>query len=58
VSTIYPGLVDTYLTTKPGSAEGRKIHLQPDRVTSCATCWKPHHVVIDEFMLHPLTQEW
>ena len=61
VSTIYPGLVDTYFNdTTPGSAEAEKTHLRPADVAQAVryVLEAPAHVVIDELMLHPLTQEW
>ena len=61
VSTIYPGLVDTYFKdTRPGSAEAEKTHLRPADVAQAVryVLEAPAHVVIDELMLHPLTQEW
>ncbi|MBJ6107865.1 SDR family oxidoreductase [Hymenobacter sp. BT523] len=61
VSTIYPGLVDTYFNdTKPGSPEAEKTHLRPADVAQAVryVLEAPAHVVVDELMLHPLTQEW
>ena len=61
VSTIYPGLVDTYFNdTTPGSIEAEKTHLRPAVVAQAVryVLEAPPHVVIDELMLHPLTQEW
>ena len=61
VSTIYPGLVDTYFNdTTPGSAETEKTHLRPSDIAQAVryVLEAPSHVVIDELMLHPLTQEW
>ena len=61
VSTIYPGLVDTYFNdTKPGSAEAEKTHLRPSDVAQAVryVLEAPPHVVVDELMLHPITQEW
>jgi NADP-dependent 3-hydroxy acid dehydrogenase YdfG len=61
VSTIYPGLVDTYFNdTIPGSAEAEKTHLRPGDVAQAVryVLEAPAHVVIDELMLHPMTQEW
>jgi NADP-dependent 3-hydroxy acid dehydrogenase YdfG len=61
VSTIYPGLVDTYFNdTKPGSADAEKTHLRPADVAQAVRyiLEAPPHVVIDELMLHPLSQEW
>ena len=61
VSTIYPGLVDTYFNdTTPGLAQHEKTHLRPADVAQAVryVLEAPPHVVIDELMLHPLTQEW
>lgn len=61
VSTIYPGLVDTYFNdSAPGSIEAEKTHLRPADVAQAVryVLEAPAHVVIDELMLHPLTQEW
>jgi NADP-dependent 3-hydroxy acid dehydrogenase YdfG len=61
VSTIYPGLVDTYFNdTTPGSLEAEKTHLRPADVAQAVryVLEAPAHVVVDELMLHPLTQEW
>ena len=61
VSTIYPGLVDTYFNdTTPGSLEAEKTHLRPADVAQAVryVLEAPPHVVVDELMLHPLTQEW
>ncbi|MBH8570146.1 SDR family oxidoreductase [Microvirga sp. STS02] len=61
VSTIYPGLVDTYFNdTTPGSAENEKTHLRPADVAQAVryVLEAPTHVVVDELMLHPCTQEW
>ena len=61
VSTIYPGLVDTYFNdARPGSAEAERTHLRPADVAQAVryVLEAPAHVVIDELMLHPLTQEW
>src|SRR6476661_1017266 len=61
VSTIYPGLVDTYFNyTTPGSIEAEKTHLRPSDVAQAVryVLEAPAHVVVDELMLHPVTQEW
>jgi len=61
VSTIYPGLVDTYFNdSRPGSADAEKTHLKPSDVAQAVryVLEAPTHVVIDELTLHPLTQEW
>ena len=61
VSTIYPGLVDTYFNdSRPGSPDAEKTHLKPSDVAQAVryVLEAPAHVVIDELMLHPMTQEW
>ncbi|TGE20738.1 SDR family oxidoreductase [Hymenobacter aquaticus] len=61
VSTIYPGLVDTYFNeSKPGNPDSEKTHLKPADVAQAVryVLEAPAHVVVDELMLHPLTQEW
>ena len=61
VSAIMPGLVDTYFNdAAPGSAEAYNTHLRPADVAQVVryVLEAPAHVVIDELMLHPLTQEW
>ncbi|AFD07361.1 SDR family oxidoreductase [Solitalea canadensis] len=60
VSVIYPGLVDTYFHANgPGTDEG-KTWLMPqdiaDAIAYVATA--PKHVVIDELMIHPMSQEY
>lgn len=61
VSTIYPGLVDTYFNdSQPGAPEAEKTHLKPSDIAHAVryVLEAPAHVVVDELMLHPLTQEW
>lgn len=61
VSTIYPGLVDTYFNdSRPGNPDAEKTHLKPSDVAHAVryVLEAPAHVVIDELMLHPMTQEW
>ncbi|MBT9392204.1 SDR family oxidoreductase [Hymenobacter sp. NST-14] len=61
VSTIYPGMVDTYFNdSKPGSAAAEKTHLRPSDVAQAVryVLEAPAHVVVDELMLHPVSQEW
>lgn len=60
VSVLYPGLVDTYFHANgPGTDEG-KTWLMPqdiaDAIAYVATA--PKHVVIDELMIHPMSQEY
>lgn len=60
VSTIYPGLVDTYFSGQPGGEATAQTHLRPQDVAQAVryVLEAPPHVVIDELMLHPVTQEW
>jgi len=61
VSTIYPGLVDTYFNdSQPGQPEAEKTHLKPSDIAQAVryVLEAPAHVVVDELMIHPLTQEW
>ena len=61
VSTIYPGKVDTYFNdSHPGSPENEKTHLKPSDIAQAVryVLEAPAHVVVDELMIHPLTQEW
>ncbi|OUJ76355.1 short-chain dehydrogenase [Hymenobacter crusticola] len=61
VSTIYPGLVDTYFNdSQPGGPEVEKTHLKPSDIAQAVryVLEAPAHVVVDELMIHPLTQEW
>ncbi|MGI4743273.1 MAG: SDR family oxidoreductase [Janthinobacterium lividum] len=60
VSTIYPGLVDTHFNGQPGGEITAHTHLRPQDVAQAVryVLEAPPHVVIDELMLHPMTQEW
>ncbi|MCC2545657.1 SDR family oxidoreductase [Hymenobacter sp. BT175] len=61
VSVIYPGLVDTYFNeAQPGGAEAQKTHLRPADVAQVVryVLEAPPLVVIDELMIHPITQEY
>lgn len=61
VSVIYPGLVDTYFDdSQPGSIEAEKTHMRPSDIAQAVryVLEAPAHVVVDELMLHPTTQEW
>jgi NADP-dependent 3-hydroxy acid dehydrogenase YdfG len=60
VSTIYPGLVDTHFSGQPGGEATAHTHLRPQDVAQAVryVLEAPPHVVIDELMLHPVTQEW
>ncbi|RYU78614.1 SDR family oxidoreductase [Hymenobacter persicinus] len=61
VTTIYPGLVDTYFNdSKPGNPDTEKTHLKPADIAQAVryVLEAPAHVVVDELMIHPLTQEY
>ncbi|QDA60166.1 SDR family oxidoreductase [Hymenobacter jejuensis] len=61
VSSIYPGLVDTHFNdAQPGSPEAEKTHLKPSDIAQAVryVLEAPPHVVIDELMIHPLTQDY
>jgi len=60
VSVIYPGMVDTYFNGEPGGAATAHTHLRPEDVAAAIAyvLQAPAHVVVDELMLHPLSQEW
>ena len=61
VSVVYPGLVDTNFNgTTPGDPAKAATHLHPTDVAAAVAyiLQQPPGVVVDELMLHPLTQEW
>jgi len=60
VSVIYPGMVDTHFSGEPGGAATAHTHLRPEDVAAAIAyvLQAPAHVVVDELMLHPLSQEW
>ena len=61
VSTIYPGLVDTHFNdSQPGTPEAEKTHLKPIDIAQAVRyiLEAPPHVVVDELMIHPLTQDY
>ncbi len=60
VSVVYPGLVDTYFNkSKPGNPENAT-HLKPDDIAASVLhiLSAPKHVVIDELMIHPISQDY
>lgn len=60
VSVIYPGLVDTYFHPDgPGKPENAS-HLKPEDIAAAVNyiISAPKHVVIDELMIHPISQEY
>lgn len=61
VSVIYPGLVDTHFNDEqPGTPDREKTHLRPSDIAQAVryVLEAPAHVVVDELMLHPVTQQW
>jgi NADP-dependent 3-hydroxy acid dehydrogenase YdfG len=60
VSVVYPGLVDTYFNkSKPGNLENAT-HLKPEDIAASVLhiLSAPKHVVIDELMIHPISQDY
>lgn len=59
VSVVYSGLVDTAFHPDPHSAE-KQDWLTDENMSStiCYIIKQPKHVVIDELMIHPLSQEY
>lgn len=60
VSVVYPGLVDTYFNkSQPGTPENAT-HLKPDDIAASVLhiLSAPKHVVIDELMIHPISQDY
>jgi NADP-dependent 3-hydroxy acid dehydrogenase YdfG len=60
VSVVYPGLVDTYFNkSQPGNLENAT-HLKPDDIAASVLhiLSAPKHVVIDELMIHPISQDY
>ena len=60
VSIVYPGLVDTHFHSHKVGSEKAKNWLSPDDIADAVTyiAQAPSHVVIDELMVHPLSQEY
>ncbi len=60
VSVVYPGLVDTYFNnSEPGNPENAT-HLKPEDIAASVLhiLTAPKHVVIDELMIHPISQDY
>jgi len=60
VSVVYPGLVDTYFHgEEQGEAKQAKF-LHADDIASAVSFIlnAPPHMLVDELMLHPMSQEW
>lgn len=60
VSGVYSGLVDSHFHAKGHGHETSKDYLQSEDMAESMLfiLTRPAHVVIDEFMVHPLTQEY
>ena len=61
VSVLYPGLVDTsFGGDVPGDPAKAATHLRPENIAAAIAYVldQPPGVVVDELMIHPLTQEW
>lgn len=60
VSVIYPGLVDTFFHGRPEGAEHQAAYLSPMDIAQAVSYVvnAPAHVVIDELMIHPMSQEY
>ncbi|RYF74644.1 MAG: SDR family oxidoreductase [Cytophagaceae bacterium] len=60
VSGVYSGLVDSHFHAKGHGHETSKDYLQSEDMAESMLfiLSRPAHVVIDEFMVHPLTQEY
>jgi NADP-dependent 3-hydroxy acid dehydrogenase YdfG len=59
VSTIYPGLTDTYFAGQEPSALPNLNRLQSEDIAESVlyVAQAPDHVVIDEIFLHPFAQK-
>lgn len=60
VSTVYPGLTDTYFGTDPQGADLKKDWLKANDVASAVlyAVQAPPYAVVDEIVLHPTCQEY
>ncbi len=60
VSLIYPGLVDTYFHNDVEGSSAQNEWLKPQDIANAVLyiCQAPAHVVLDEIMIHPLSQEY
>ena len=60
VSVVYPGLVDTYFNnSQPGNPENAT-NLKPEDIAASVLhiLAAPKHLVIDELMIHPISQDY
>ncbi len=60
VSTIYPGMVDTYFAGNEPGSEERAQHLKPKDIAQAVMylLHTPDYIVVDEITLHPTEQVW
>ena len=60
VSVVYPGLVDTFFHGRPEGAEYQQEYLHPQDIASAVSyiLSAPEHVVVDELMIHPMSQDY
>ena len=60
VSVIYPGLVDTFFHGKPEGADHQAQYLSPADLAAAVSYVvnAPAHVVVDELMIHPISQDY
>lgn len=60
VSVVYPGLVDTYFHGGGPGQEHRSTYLTPHDIADAVAYIlnAPAHVVIDELMIHPMSQDY
>ncbi len=60
VSVVYPGLVDTYFHEADQGAPQQAKFLHADDIAAAVSYIvnAPPHVLIDELMIHPMSQEW
>jgi NADP-dependent 3-hydroxy acid dehydrogenase YdfG len=60
VSVVYPGLVDTYFHQAEQGEPQQAKFLHADDIAAAVSyiLHAPPHVLVDELMIHPMSQEW
>jgi NADP-dependent 3-hydroxy acid dehydrogenase YdfG len=60
VSVVYPGLVETFFNNNVPGENKDQLHLNPEDIADTVNyiLSAPAHVVIDELMIHPISQEY
>ena len=60
VSVVYPGLVDTYFNKSQPGNPANASHLKPEDIAASVLhiLAAPKHVLIDELMSHPISQDY